>query len=303
MKIIRTFIIAALLGVGFTSCSEDDLNPTSIFDSTTEPVRNEFDQWIWKNYTEPYNIELKYRFDDKESDMDYNVIPADYNKSIALAKLVKYLWMEVYEKLAGKEFLCTYCPKIFHFVGSPEYEKSGGSMVLGTAEGGLKITLFNVNALNVSSLDPEILNEWYFKTMHHEFSHILHQTKNYSTDFNDITAGKYYGAGWVNINDATARRDGFVTAYASSAVDEDFVETIANYIVKSDAEWQQILNEAVSVDETGNPDYSGRDAILRKLEMVTQYLADSWGLDIQALHEEVQERDTHIDELDLVTLN
>lgn len=107
----------------------------------------------------------------------------------------------------------------------------------------------------------------------------------------------------MNINDATARRDGFVTAYASSAVDEDFVETIANYIVKSDAEWQQILNEAVSVDEAGNPDYSGRDAILRKLEMVTQYLADSWGLDIQALHEEVQERETHIDELDLVTLN
>ena len=107
MKIIRTLIIAAVLGVGFTSCSEDDLNPTSIFD-TTETVRNEFDQWIWENYTEPYNIELKYRFDDTESDMDYNVIPADYNKSIALAKLEKYLWMEVYVKLAGEEFLCSY---------------------------------------------------------------------------------------------------------------------------------------------------------------------------------------------------
>ena len=235
--------------------------------------------------------------------MDYNVIPADYNKSIALAKLVKYLWMEVYVKLAGEEFLCSYCPKIFHFVGSPEYEQSGGSMVLGTAEGGLKITLFNVNGLDVNSLDPEMLNEWYFKTMHHEFAHILHQTKNYSTDFNEITAGKYTGPGWVNVPDEEARKMGFVTGYGSSEVNEDFVETIANYIVKSDAEWQQILNDAVSVDEAGNPDYSGQEAILQKLEMVTDYLADSWGLDIQALHEEVQERQTHIDELDLVTLD
>ena len=58
-----------------------------------------------------------------------------------------------------------------------------------------------------------------------------------------------------------------------------------------------------SVDEAGNTDYSGQEAILQKLEMVTDYLADSWGLDIQALHEEVQERQTHIDELDLVTLD
>ena len=78
--------------------------------------------------------------------------------------------------------------------------------------------------------------------MHHEFAHILHQTKNYSTDFNDITAGKYTGEGWVNIQDADARKDGFVTAYGSSKPDEDFVETIANYVVKSDAEWQNIMS-------------------------------------------------------------
>lgn len=83
--------------------------------------------------------------------MKYNVTPAAYDKSVALAKLVKYLWIEAYEELVGQEFVATYCPKVLHFVGSPEYEKSGGSMVLGTAEGGLKITLFNVNGLN-----PEI---------------------------------------------------------------------------------------------------------------------------------------------------
>lgn len=175
MKKIKVFILLAL-ALAAVSCSEEDLDSKSIFD-TSSPERNAFETWILNNYTEPYNIDLKYRFEDIESDMKYNVTPAAYDKSVALAKLVKYLWIEAYEELVGQEFVATYCPKVLHFVGSPEYEKSGGSMVLGTAEGGLKITLFNVNGLNPENPDAEILNEWYFKTMHHEFAHILHQTK------------------------------------------------------------------------------------------------------------------------------
>lgn len=291
---LHKYVIILFIACCISSCvNNDDINPNSIFD-TESSVRNEFDNWILKNYIETYNIDLKYRFDDIESDLNYNVIPADYNKSIALAKLVKYLWMDVYVKVAGNEFLCTYCPKIMHFVGSPEYEKTDGSMVLGTAEGGLKITLFNVNGLDLNEIDMTKLNEWYFNTMHHEFAHILHQTKNYSIDFNTITEGKYAGPGWINVKDIEARKLGFVTAYASSNVDEDFVETISNFIVKSDSEWQQILEDA---GEDGAP------LILQKLDMVTEYLKESWGIDIIQLHEEVQERQSHIGELDWETLN
>lgn len=275
------------------SCSEDDLNSESIFD-TTPPERNEFDNWILENYTKPFNIDLKYRFEDIESDLDYNVVPARMDKSIALAQLVKYLWMDVYVEIAGHDFLATYCPKIMHWVGSPEYNASSGSMVLGTAEGGMKITLFNVNGLDMENPNMEILNEWYFKTMHHEFAHILHQTKNYSTDFNEITEGKYTGEGWVNVTDAQMRKEGFVTAYGSSKVDEDFVETIANYVVKSDEEWQAILAEAGE---------EGSALILQKFEMVKDYLAESWNIDIQALHELVQERQSHVPDMEWGTLN
>ena len=228
MKKIKVFILLAL-ALAAVSCSEEDLDSKSIFD-TSSPERNAFETWILNNYTEPYNIDLKYRFEDIESDMKYNVTPAAYDKSVALAKLVKYLWIEAYEELVGQEFVATYCPKVLHFVGSPEYEMSGGSMVLGTAEGGLKITLFNANGLNPENPDAEILNEWYFKTMHHEFAHILHLTKNYSTDFNTISAGKYTGPSWMNITDQEARQMGFVSNYASTETQEDFVETIAIYV-------------------------------------------------------------------------
>ena len=150
-----------------------------------------------------------------------------------------------------------------HFVGSPEYEKSGGSMVLGTAEGGLKITLFNVNGLNPENPDAEILNEWYFKTMHHE------------------------------IADQEARQMGFVSNYASTETQEDFVETIAIYVTYTKAQWQNILNEAGE---------AGAAIILQKFEMVKEYLAESWGIDIDMLHNIVQEREENIGDLDLGTL-
>ena len=290
MKKIKVFILLAL-ALAAVSCSEEDLDSKSIFD-TSSPERNAFETWILNNYTEPYNIDLKYRFEDIESDMKYNVTPAAYDKSVALAKLVKYLWIEAYEELVGQEFVATYCPKVLHFVGSPEYEKSGGSMVLGTAEGGLKITLFNVNGLNPENPDAEILNEWYFKTMHHEFAHILHQTKNYSTDFNTISAGKYTGPVWMNITDQEARQMGFVSNYASTETQEDFVETIAIYVTYTKAQWQNILNEAGE---------AGAAIILQKFEMVKEYLAESWGIDIDMLHNIVQEREENIGDLDLGT--
>ena len=157
MKKFIYLLMMALAAFVIPSCSEEELNPESIFD-TTSPQRNEFDTWILKNYTEPFNIDLKYRFEDIESDLDYNVVPARIEKSIALAQLVKYLWMDVYVEIAGHDFLASYCPKIMHWVGSPEYNASTGSMVLGTAEGGMKITLFNVNGLDMENPNMDILN-------------------------------------------------------------------------------------------------------------------------------------------------
>lgn len=167
------FIVTVMAGVFLTSCNEDALSDNSIFDTET-PERNEFDNWLLTEYVDPYNINFKYRFEDKESDQQYNLVPAEYGKSVALAKLVKFLWLQSYEELMDDngEFIKTYCPKIITLIGSKAYNPDSHSVVLGTAEGGLKVVLYNVNELDTENPDVEILNEWYFKTMHHEFAHI-----------------------------------------------------------------------------------------------------------------------------------
>ena len=109
------------------------------------------------NYTYPYNVDFKYRMQDIESDHKYNLVPAEYGKSVALAKLVKFLWLQSYEELMDDngEFIKTYCPKIITLIGSKAYNPDSHSVVLGTAEGGLKVVLYNVNELDTENPDVE----------------------------------------------------------------------------------------------------------------------------------------------------
>lgn len=239
-------VLAMSMPVAFTACSDDDLGET-IFDPTDYPLDRSaytfpLDTFVKKNFLEPYNLRYLYRMVDISSDMDYNLTPCSYDQCVNLAVLNKYLWYDVYKKVVGEEFLKTYSPRIIHVIGSPAYNPTTHTIKLGTAEGGLKITLFNAESLVPSDLDN--LNEYFFKTMHHEFSHILHQTKNYPTDFNLISNGLYDNSSWQDQPDSVTLGNGFVSPYASSQAREDWVETIANYIVKDSITWNNMLKGA-----------------------------------------------------------
>jgi substrate import-associated zinc metallohydrolase lipoprotein len=292
MKKIKFVLLIVTASILFWSCGEETLDSKSIFENE-ELVMTDFDNWLYSNYTVPYNIEFKYKFDDKESNTNYNLAPARLDKSVALAILVKHLWIDVYEELLGKEFLSKYSPRLFHLIGSPAYN-SQGSIILGTAEGGLKVTLYNVNMLDVENPDIDMLNYWYFKTMHHEFAHILHQTKSYTTDFNLISATDYQSGSWVNIEDEEALQMGFVSPYGSSESQEDFVEVLAVYVTNSEEYWQSILETAGE---------EGADKIMQKFHIVEDYLKSSWDIDIYELREIVLRRSAEVETMDLTSIN
>ena len=79
--------------------------------------------------------------------------------------------------------------------------------------------------------------------MHHEFSHILHQTKSYPITFGQVTSGSYDPIDWHERDSLTTHQLGYVTHYASSANYEDFVETLSCTITDTDARWMnRIIN-------------------------------------------------------------
>ena len=250
MKLINKYILSALvMGVctfAFSSCSDDEFTPTIFPDESEEVVPGsatyKFDKWLKQTYLDVYNLDFRYKMQDVGTNMNYNLVPADFRKAQDLALLAEYLWFDVYKDVVNPDFLKMYGPRIIHLIGSPAYNPTSGTMILGLAEGGIKVSLFRVNELDVNNFDQ--LNEYYFKTMHHEFAHILHQTKTYPAKFNTISVGKYDGSNWQDRQEGVVLSCGFVTTYASSAFREDFAEIIANYIVKTDAQWERFYELA-----------------------------------------------------------
>ena len=174
---------------------------------------------------------------------------------------------------------------------------NNGSVVLGTAEGGTKITLYAVNRMDPT--DVNLLNEWYFKTIHHEFAHILHQTKPYSTDFDQITgtseSSRYVGNDcWaVYATESAALKAGFISRYAATSADEDFVELISIYVTNTASTWSSMLSTAGS---------TGRSMIEEKFEIAYKYMQNEWNIDLDQLREVVLKRQAEVPSMDLDTL-
>ena len=290
---------------GFNSCSEDGLNNQSVFEDVSNKETNEFDIWLENNYRQPYNIDFKYRYSDKESDLAYNVIPADFDCSKALAILIKHVWIESYVEAISPEFMKTYVPRIIQLTGSYKWN-SNGSQVLGTAEGGLKVMLYGVNELDIDNprinsedpyeshdVKPIDMNYWFFHTMHHEFCHILTQKKDYDTAFRTISAATYHATDWINLEDKKVAKEGFVSSYAASEYNEDFAEIYATYVTNSPAGWQKIMDQAGE---------GGRAIINQKLDIMKKYFKDNWNLDLDNMRDIVVRRSAESATLDLRTL-
>lgn len=290
MKKIYSLVLAAIVALSVTSCSNDDPKDDTIFPTTTT-ANDPFDKWLEANYTYPYNVDFKYKMEDVYSDMKYHLVPADSAKSAKLAIITKFLWFDAYAECVGPDFVKANVPRIIHLIGSPAYNSGQGTMVLGTAEGGLIVTLYMVNKLTNQMLtDYDTMNEYYFHTMHHEFTHILNQKKPYSENFQHITESGYISGDWYKKNQRMANTQGFVTPYAMSEAREDFAEMLSVYVTTPPSGWQKIMTTAGK---------KGAPLIQAKLDIVRNYMKESWNLDIDQLRDIVIRRASELNSLNL----
>lgn len=270
-----------------SSCGEERPDG-SIFDAA-EQRRNEIDSWLLSNYVYAYNVDVKYRMEDIETQMQYNLAPAEMGKAFRMAKLIKHVWFEAYDEAAGIDFTRGNAPRVIHLIGSSAYE-GGGAEQLGTAEGGMKVTLYGVNNIDSMLDKPDRLNYYFFHVMHHEFTHILNQKRNYDIDFEAISEGSYVQGDWKQLSFEMAAAAGFVSSYAASEPREDFAEILSTYITYTEADWQALLKFAGS---------AAAEVITRKLGMVKTYMQSSWSIDLDELRKVVQRRTSEIPELNL----
>ncbi len=288
--------LAAVALTGFTSCQTDEPDTSYSVITTKNAKPTQLDLWLTQNFRQPYNIDFKYRYEDVEGDFNYYLVPCRYDDAITMAHLVKHLCIETYNETAGTDFTCRYFPKMFYLVGEWEY-RNNGTFILGTAEGGRKIFLAGLNYLQSSLKDVEQLNEYYFKTIHHEFTHILNQTKSIPADYQLVTGDAYVADSWSTAPyNAEYLQNGFISAYAQMSYTEDFAEMLSIYITNPKEVWDERVGSAPA---------EAQGKINAKLDIVREYMATNFNIDIDVLRDVLQRRQREVinGDVDLTSLS
>ena len=227
MKKILYPLCAALF---FLGCSNHDKlsDDTPESDDSTLNPQNELDRYLDKYIATPYSIEIVYRYEDnKLINREYSYTPTQYDKAVQFVNVFKYLFVEPYVKITSTTFLKEHSFNMLILLAF----NSDGSKNVGLANVGRKVHLTEIN--NIQPNNIYWLNDNLLSTLYHENSHTLHQSIQYTTDYEKISLNDYQGGNcfshWGSTRDYL--KAGFITAYSSYDHDEDFVELLARYIV------------------------------------------------------------------------
>lgn len=268
-----------LIVLFLVSCLEEDKLDTPV--SEVDAPATDLDTYIDENFVQEYGIAVRYRYDEKFVDPGQQVAPPKLEVIRPMLDLIDEYWIDVYADVEGGEaYFRRYVPGEIVFLGGLIYN-GDGTVTLGTADAGARITFTDVNSIDVND------EEWLLRQLHtvyHEFAHIVHQNDKLPTAFEEISASGYSSAGsWFNVSEEEALIRGFVSPYGTSSPNEDFAEIIAFYMAEAD-----FFDEYITLEENcstaGCEDRNaGRKLILEKLNSIKEHYLKSTGIDLDDL--------------------
>lgn len=284
MKLLNKYKkIMIVVGVlTFIACSHED-QPTESFLNFTPAVKTDLDNWIDHNYVDPYNISVQYKWNQNVIENNRFVFPPTIDKVQPALDIVKKIWIDSYTTVGGKDFVKIIAPRDLVLVGGVNVNPDNVSNTLGLAEGGKRITLFEVDYINKKS---RVSVTRFIQTIQHEYVHILNQTKMFDEQaWSKITPVGYTSSPFDRTDDQ-AQELGFISAYAASNYREDFAETAAIILLRSKEEYAALL--------AGIADATAKSAIQKKESLVVQYYRDAFNIDFYALRDEAQKNTNYV---------
>ncbi|EHQ42269.1 putative zinc-binding metallopeptidase [Myroides odoratus] len=310
--------ILSLFAFGFVlfSCNNDDkLDNQSYLPEGPQTSESEVDEYLYKTFTEPYNMRVHYKWDrniyGSTTDNTRNLNPPRKENVIPAFEMVNHVWLKTYDSVAGKQFVKDLRPMSLLAAGGYAFNENG-TRTLGLASGGVQITLYEVDYLrtNVESAKE------FIHTIQHEYIHIINQKEEFNQpNFGKMNLGDYTpswyqlettldprrpskklqqnGEDW-NIN-AYANVLGFVTGYSRSNIIEDFAEVASYYLTTKPEDVTKMLDQVRSYENMTQAERDrygltvdiykpgGVQKILYKYELVKEYFWSKFKIDFEEL--------------------
>ena len=274
----------ALLGLAFLpACTPDDEVNAAVVEVTAS--EDPLDVYIRDNFLEPYGVAVRYRYVDRYVAATERVAPTRRELVQPALDFLSKFWVEPYLQVSGgEEYFRNTVPAEVVLIGSPIF-RTDGTVVLGTADAGARITLTEINYIDEE--DPD----WVFRqlgTIYHEYAHIMHQRFNLPPNFQQISPQGYTSSGsWFSLNDDQALRRGFVSPYGTSSFNEDFAEVVAFLLYDPDF-YTTYINDEECTDEACLERNQGRAMIRAKYNAILEHYRENTGVDLLQLRENIQ---------------
>lgn len=277
MKILKRYKAIALITTSllFAACAHED-QPTESQLDFSQKNKTELDKWIDTGFLDPYNIKVYYEWNQNLVDNTRYLFPPTIDKVKPALEVVKKIWIDSYTTIGGANFVKKIAPREFVLVGGMNLN-TNGTRTLGLAEGGQRVTLFQVDYLNKKSR-PDVTE--FIHTIQHEYVHILNQTKPFDEQAWAKLTPSGYTTSWYVEEIEDSRELGFITSYARLNIYEDFAETASVILTSSKAEYAAILASIT--------DPAGKASIQKKEAIVVQYYKDAFNMDFYALRDQAQ---------------
>ncbi|WP_455516402.1 substrate import-associated zinc metallohydrolase lipoprotein [Porphyromonas sp.] len=321
--------LLAGLFITLGSCRQvdDEISCTSVLNPPAR--RTAMDEYIEREITSPYNIQIYYRYTESEIGRNWVTSPANEYNSLQFVNVLKYLFLEPYTEVMGVDFVRRFTPQAFVLTGLLAYNPPpSNSNTRASTINGVKIIFMNINSFDFPSLgqyyhtldslqgalktDPSAqanydqwktwlegqntsyldrLKDVYLRTMYHEAAHTFHQRKEPTTDFDKITSLDYRQADWIS---------GW-TREGKKSIEYGFITNYASQEPHEDfaelfgnyvilsAEEWEAKLASADVIPAGRT-RSGRSIIEEKIKIIKDYMINTWGLDMDKLREQIQKR-------------
>jgi substrate import-associated zinc metallohydrolase lipoprotein len=283
---IFTFTLIAGMSMTAISCYEsEDVNKPII---EQEESTDEIDVYIKENFVDTYGVAVRYKFVDRYVDQTKRVTPPERRLVEPVLEFLKSYWIEPFVTVPnGDQFFREHVPAEIVLIGSSIFNEDG-TVTLGTADAGARITLTEVNDVDVEN------KAWVLRqlgTIYHEFAHIVHQRYNLPPNWQEISPNGYTSSGsWYNLSESEALERGFVSPYGTSSFNEDFAEFVAYLLFDENFYETYIEDEINCTTEACAARNEGREKLRRKMTAVLNHYEQYTGVDLLEIRDIIQEK-------------